>query len=116
MLLTCVGIFGVLAAQVAQRTHEFGIRMALGAQKTDILQMVLAELTGVLVSGVVIGLAVSMVLTKLAGSLLFGVQPLDPFAFTLAVMALTAAALMAAYLPARQATIVDPAEALRVER
>ncbi|HEX6630488.1 MAG TPA: ABC transporter permease [Gemmatimonadaceae bacterium] len=115
LLLAVLGIYGVTAYSVARRTRELGIRVALGATRGGVLRLVLRE--GAVLAGVgaVIGLVGSAVVTRLLASLLYGVPPLDPLAFGGAAALLVAAALVAAYLPARRAAAVDPTIALRSE-
>jgi putative ABC transport system permease protein len=110
-----VGIYGVVSYSVTQRTHEIGIRMALGAQSSQVLQMVIRQALLLAVIGVTLGLAASLALTGFLSKLLFGVAPTDPATFvsTAAVLAFTAVA--ASYLPARRAAKVDPLEALKYE-
>jgi putative ABC transport system permease protein len=115
LLLGIVGIYGVIAYAVTQRTREIGIRMALGAEPASLRQMFVRH--GLLLAGVgaAIGLSAAAGLTRLMSSLLFGVQALDPLTyFGVAAILITAAAL-ASYLPARRATKVDPLDALRAE-
>jgi putative ABC transport system permease protein len=114
-LLAAVGIYGVMAYIVAQRTHEIGIRLAMGAQSVDVLKLVLrdgAKLAGI---GVAIGLCAAFALTRVIASLLFGVGAVDPITFLSTSLLLTVVALLASYLPARRASRVDPLVALRNE-
>jgi len=111
--LSAVGIYGVLAYLVAQRTREIGIRMALGAGAADVVRLVLGEGMAPVVAGALVGLAASTLATRALRSMLFGVTPLDPVSFIAAPALLGAVALLACYLPARRATHVDPLVALR---
>ncbi len=115
MLLAAVGIYGVIAYSVAQRTREIGIRMALGAQRTDMLRMVLRQSLSVVVIGLVIGLAAAFAATRLLASLLYGVGANDLFTYASVVFLLGATAFFASYIPARRAMKVDPMVALRYE-
>ncbi len=115
MILAALGIYGVMAYSVSQRTREIGIRMALGAQRRDVVRLVLRQGLAIVGTGVVAGLAVSLVLTRLLTTLLFGVNPADPLVFLGTALILCAAAMAAGYLPARRATKVDPLVALRYE-
>ena len=115
MILAAIGIYGVIAYTVAQRTKEIGIRMALGAQRHDMLQMILRQSFGVVATGLVSGLFAALALTRLMASLLYGVSAHDFSIYVLVLFVLSAAALFASYLPARRAMNVDPTVALRYE-
>ena len=115
LVLASIGIYGVMAFAVSQRTREIGIRMALGARKADVLKLVVANGMKLAFIGLAIGLVASWVLTRFISSLLYGVRPTDPLTFSVVSLCLLAAAFLACYLPARRATKVDPLEALRYE-
>jgi predicted permease len=115
LLLACVGLYGVLSYAVARRANEIGIRMALGAQRGDVLRLVLREALALVVAGVAIGLLASLAATQTASTLLFGLEPNDPPTIVAATMLLLAVAALAGYLPARRAARVDPMVALRDE-
>jgi putative ABC transport system permease protein len=115
LVLSAVGVFGVLAFSVTQRTREFGLRMALGAQVADVLRIVLSRGLKIAAGGVALGLAAAAALARSMSALLFGVQPLDPVAFLAAAAVLALVALTAAAVPALRAAKVDPAIALREE-
>jgi putative ABC transport system permease protein len=115
LLLSAIGIYGVIAYSVIQRTHEIGVRMALGADRADVLRLVVSEGLGVALGGVGLGLAGAAVFTKLMAELLFGVTARDPLTFGVGGLVLLTVALAASYIPARRATRVEPVIALRTE-
>jgi len=115
LLLACVGIYGVISYFVGQRTQEIGIRMALGAQRGDILQLVLGEGTKMALLGAAVGVAASLALTRLMAGQLYGVSPHDPFTYVSVALLLMLVAIAACYIPARRAMRVDPMASLRCE-
>jgi putative ABC transport system permease protein len=115
LLLAAVGIYGVLSYSVSQRTRELGIRLALGAQASDVLRLVIAQGMKLAIAGLLIGVALSLLLTRLIANLLFGVAAADPLTFVVVAWLLLVVALAACYIPSRRAARVDPVEALRNE-
>lgn len=115
LVLAAVGLYGVIAFLIAQRTHEIGVRMALGAERRDVITMVLRQGMLLTLSGVAIGLAASLALTRLLSGMLFRVEARDPVVFTAVPIILVTVAALAVILPARRASRVDPATALRTE-
>jgi putative ABC transport system permease protein len=115
LVLASVGLYGVVAYSAGQRTHEFGIRMALGAEPRDVLHMVLSQGLRLALIGVAIGIVAALVLTRLLTTLLFGIQPTDPLTIAGVALLLTTVALFACWLPAHRATRVAPTAALRWE-
>ena len=115
LLLAAVGIYGLVAQSVARRTQEIGVRMALGAQRSDVLRLILGESARLAAIGLVIGIGLSFAATQLISSLLFGVKATDPVTFVIVALVLSAVALLASYIPARRAMRLDPVNALRYE-
>ena len=115
LLLACIGIYGVISYAVSRRTHEIGVRMALGARRGDVRWMVLGQGARLALAGIAMGLGGGLGLTRFLRSMLFGVTPTDPATFAVVTLLLFATALAASYLPARRAMRVDPVSAMRCE-
>lgn len=115
LALSCVGIYGVISYLVSQRTQEIGVRMALGAKRGDVLRLILGQGTRMALIGVMVGISLSLGLTRLLTHLLFGVTAYDPLTFTAVAFVLLAVAVAACCVPALRATRIDPVVALRYE-
>ena len=115
ILLACIGIYGALTFSVVQRTREIGIRMALGADRTGVLKMIMSEGLFLVAIGIAIGIVAGVVLARVLHSLLFGMQPSDPATYAIATLAIALVAAAACYIPARRATKIEPSIALRYE-
>ena len=115
LLLSCIGIYGVISYLVGERTREIGVRMALGAQRSDVLRLVLSQGLRMALLGVAAGIALAAALTRLMSAQLYGVSPRDPLTFAAVALVLILVALAACYIPARRAASVDPTEALRAQ-
>lgn len=115
LTLATVGLYGVIAYLVVQRTHEIGVRMALGAQRIDVMKLVLGHGVTLAIAGIVVGAAAAIAASRILTGLLYGVEPSDPATFFTVIAALFSVALIATYLPARRAARIDPASALRAE-
>jgi len=115
LLLAAIGVYGVVAYAVAQRTREIGVRVALGADKGDVLRLVVGRGLGLTAAGVALGVLGAAGFTRVLRSQLYGVSPFDPLSFVLTTLLLVAVTLLASYVPARRAMKVDPMVALRHE-
>ena len=115
LALACIGIYGVVAYTVQQRTREIGVRMALGANKSQVLLAVMKQNLRVIAIGTATGLAAAAAVSRVITSYLYGLSPLDPISFGAVLIALLASAMIASYVPARRAVTVDPSTALRHE-
>ena len=115
LVLVAVGIYGILSYSVRQRTHEIGIRLAMGAQRKDVLRLVVGQGLKFTFVGLGLGVAGALALSRYLSSQLYGIKPDDPLTFVAVSLLLLAVALLAAYIPARRATKVDPIVALRCE-
>jgi ABC-type antimicrobial peptide transport system permease subunit len=115
LLLGAAGVYGVIAYSVSQRTREIGIRLALGARNQEVTTMFVRHGARLAALGIVCGVAVAVALTRLMSSMLFEVSPIDPLTYGGVSLGLAAAAVLASYIPALRATMVDPVEALRAE-
>jgi ABC-type antimicrobial peptide transport system permease subunit len=113
LVLATLGVYSVISYLVTQRTREIGVRVALGAQRGDVLGLILWEGVRLAIIGLVIGVVASLLLTRLLRGLVFGVSTTDPLAFGIVVLTLAIVALLAAYLPGRRAARVDPMDVLR---
>ena len=115
LLLAAIGLSGVVSYSVSQRTNEIGVRMALGADRFDVVRLILKQgmrLTGI---GIVLGLVLSFAATRVLAGLLYGIKPGDPFTFAAISLFLCAVAFISCYVPARRAACVDPMKSLRAE-
>ncbi|MFN7993748.1 MAG: FtsX-like permease family protein [Bryobacteraceae bacterium] len=115
LVLSCIGVYGLMGYVVRQRLPEFGIRMAIGATANDVIALVLRRGSILIALGLLLGIAASAMLTRVLQSVLYEVKPLDPAAFACAALLLTAAGLAACYVPARRAGTVNPMAVLRSE-
>jgi putative ABC transport system permease protein len=115
LLLAAVGLYGVMSYIISERTHEIGIRMALGSRRRDVLTLVLRQGLGLATAGMLLGVAGALALNRLLQGMLFGVSPSDPATFVTICVALLGVALLASYLPARRASHINPLLAMQYE-
>jgi putative ABC transport system permease protein len=115
LILAVVGIYGVISYMVNERSHEIGVRIALGAQKSDVLRLVFSQATGLVIAGLALGFVAAFSLARMLASFVFGIKASDPLTFTIAPVALLMAASLAVYIPARRASRIDPVDTLRNE-
>jgi len=115
LFLSSIGVYAVMAYSVNERTHEIGVRMALGARSTDVVWMIVQRGLVLAGTGLLIGLPVTLVIARLLANIIFGVKEYDPAMFGMGLLVLASAALLACYIPARRATRVDPMATLRTE-
>jgi ABC-type antimicrobial peptide transport system permease subunit len=113
LILAVVGLYGVVAYTVSQRTREIGLRMALGADRANVLRLILRDGMRLVIIGIAIGMLLAFGATRVMANFLFGVSPLDPVVFAVIPLGLAVVTLMASYLPARAAAATNPLEALR---
>jgi ABC-type antimicrobial peptide transport system permease subunit len=115
LLLAAVGLYGVIAFAVARRTGEMGIRLALGASRSAVLRLMMTDSAKVIVPGACVGLAAALSATRLVSAQLYGLTATDPLTLVVAVVLLLVVAALAAFIPARRASVIDPVDALRCE-
>jgi putative ABC transport system permease protein len=115
VLLAALGIYGVMSYSVSRRTHELGVRMALGAAQQDVIQLVVRQAMTLALVGSACGLAAAVVLTRMMSRLLYGVRATDPLTYAGVILVVSGVALLASYIPARRVSRIDPVAALRCE-
>jgi ABC-type antimicrobial peptide transport system permease subunit len=115
LALAAVGVYGVISYSVSQRTREIGVRVALGAQRVNVMGLIVGQGAVLAVAGIAIGLIGALGVTRFLRAMLFGVSPFDPLSFVAVTLVLSVIAFLASYVPARRAARVDPVEALRQE-